>query len=158
MALKSAIAILLCALSTGAIAGPGRTHYEPGYFLKFSEADARAFAALPDKALVPLPPPEYDKPYNGRLLVIDVETTAEFTGLCGIDPAFIYIASACAGIGLTAKKFGQNVDCVIVLAPETIFARIGATRTLALRHELAHCNGWPADHPGARSAMGESEF
>ena len=24
---------------------------------------------------------------------------------------------------------------------------------LTLRHELAHCNGWPADHPGAKKVQ-----
>jgi hypothetical protein len=29
----------------------------------------------------------------------------------------------------------------------------GWTKELLLRHETAHCNGWPGDHPGKRMCI-----
>jgi hypothetical protein len=79
-----------------------------------------------------LPPPEYDKPYTGKLTK-RFAPLADIPKLCGGPGKF-----ACARVGSDA--------CDIVIA------ELGGTITLALqnvliRHELGHCNGWPGDHP-----------
>lgn len=65
------------------------------------------------------------------------------------------VDAACRSLGSTiARKViacakTDRGACVIVL-PQ-IGAAFDARRRAALyRHELAHCNGWPADHRGAR--------
>jgi hypothetical protein len=92
-----------------------------------------------------LPPARYDRPYQGKLTV-DIYTdpfklarecydgaqsTPEFA--C----AFRYKDNSCRIIMLTpallekyGKMYGYNLDLDLVW-----------------RHEVAHCNGWPADHP-----------
>jgi hypothetical protein len=36
-----------------------------------------------------------------------------------------------------------------VVAPEADMKVVGLTMDITLRHEIAHCNGWPGDHRGA---------
>jgi hypothetical protein len=42
-------------------------------------------------------------------------------------------------------------QCAIVMAPDDVITKAGFPPALVLRHEIAHCNGWPADHRGART-------
>jgi hypothetical protein len=37
--------------------------------------------------------------------------------------------------------------CYVYIAPEFWLAHNGVTVEQVRRHELAHCNGWPGDHP-----------
>ena len=79
------------------------------------------------------PPAQYNHPYDGP---VDerVVSAAEVMALCmsiGTSP----FAAACSVVG-------ENGTCHIVLpndgqAPVSIYRR----------HEIAHCNGWPPDHP-----------
>ena len=43
-----------------------------------------------------------------------------------------------------------TIKCLIILAPNKDIEAAGWTADIIRRHEMAHCNGWPADHPGAR--------
>jgi len=77
-----------------------------------------------------LPPPEYDKPYGGKL-------TKQFMPLADIEKLCGARKLACA------TPTGD--------ACETFIPELGGTITLALqnvmvRHEIGHCNGWPPDH------------
>jgi hypothetical protein len=85
------------------------------------------------------PPPEYDRPYAGKLVKIEAKDSEEMLSLCAESKSPI----ACA------RQYGV-VACTIVIAPEAVLRRWGWTVEIVMRHELAHCNGWPADHPGAR--------
>lgn len=86
------------------------------------------------------PPPEYSGPYTGKL-------TERLVPL-------VEIGGACSALGtktLYAWGCAQRRDgaCLIFLPA------IGPGVTSALQeqiraHELAHCNGWPNDHPGWR--------
>jgi hypothetical protein len=40
--------------------------------------------------------------------------------------------------------------CRITIARDEDIKAVGWDPNRVLRHELAHCNGWPGDHPGAR--------
>jgi hypothetical protein len=78
------------------------------------------------------PPARYDHPYAGPV-VERVVPEAEVRSLCmtmGADP----IGTACS--------WQSKGTCYIVL-PSDGRAPVSAFR----RHEIAHCNGWPADHP-----------
>jgi hypothetical protein len=39
--------------------------------------------------------------------------------------------------------------CRVILAPEADVKAFGLPIDLIMRHEIAHCNGWPGDHEGA---------
>ena len=79
------------------------------------------------------PPARYNHPYDGP---VDerVASAAEVTALCisiGTSP----FAAACSLVG-------EDGTCHIVL-PNNGQAPVSTYR----RHEIAHCNGWPPDHP-----------
>jgi hypothetical protein len=79
------------------------------------------------------PPARYNHPYDGP---VDerVMSAAEVPALCmsmGTSP----FAAACSVVG-------EDGTCHIIL-PNDGQAPVSTYR----RHETAHCNGWPADHP-----------
>lgn len=76
------------------------------------------------------PPAVYDAPYGGSLIEI-VSSQAVFDNCNG--------AIACA----IRVRFPSPM-CVVVLPEKLAAAAIEQLR----RHERAHCNGWPAGHPG----------
>jgi hypothetical protein len=39
----------------------------------------------------------------------------------------------------------------IIILDDASLARFGWNSDIIIRHELGHCNGWPADHPGAET-------
>lgn len=77
----------------------------------------------------PLPPAPYDKPYTGKLTVVRVSLKA-MPSRCG-GPAY-----ACA--------LPMGVRCTIYLPTEAKGELLSRLR----RHEIGHCVGWPAHHPG----------
>jgi hypothetical protein len=76
------------------------------------------------------PPPQYDHPYSGQVIEQRL-SQAELMRLCR-GPA-----EGCASV--------NNGVCHIALPASEKDARVLAAMR---RHELAHCNGWPANHPG----------
>jgi hypothetical protein len=78
------------------------------------------------------PPARYDHPYNGQV-VERVVPEAEVRSLC--------MSMGADAIGV-ACSWQSNGTCNIVL-PSDGRAPVAAFR----RHEIAHCNGWPANHP-----------
>ena len=90
-----------------------------------------------------LPPPQYDMPPSmpvlERVLPYDeVERICKGSWRVLMPGEHIY---GCARAGIvwdgTAQKFVPGNGCVVVRVDEE------AVR----RHELGHCNGWPANHP-----------
>ena len=78
------------------------------------------------------PPARYNHPYSGQV-VERVVPEAEVRSLCmpmGADP----IGVACS--------WQNKCTCYIVL-PSDGLAPVSTFR----RREIAHCDGWPADHP-----------
>jgi hypothetical protein len=57
------------------------------------------------------------------------------------------LAVACAKIVLAGTV---PIGCELIISPDSIIALAGLTLEFVKRHEIAHCNGWPADHRGAR--------
>ncbi|MGQ0740946.1 MAG: hypothetical protein ACT4OG_01435 [Alphaproteobacteria bacterium] len=85
-----------------------------------------------------LPPSNYDRPYPGLLRVVTLPYWT-VSKRCGVRPYDGHRAEACA--------FRGPNTCLIVL-PEV--AEVGEEEAaLLLRHEIAHCNGWPHHHPSA---------
>jgi hypothetical protein len=78
------------------------------------------------------PPAQYNHPYNGQVVERVMPETE--------------VRSVCMSMGLdlltVACSWYSAGTCYIVL-PNDGQAPIATFR----RHEIAHCNGWPADHP-----------
>jgi hypothetical protein len=79
------------------------------------------------------PPARYDHPYNGQV-VERVVPAAEVPSLCMPMGADLF--------GAACSLLQSNGTCYIVL-PSDGRAPVATFR----RHEIAHCNGWPANHP-----------
>ena len=96
-------------------------------------------AMMPILPRVALPPVEYDHEYTGKLTVLK-------------EPTYVFIRHVCADtpnpIACSFRTYdsasGETISCLIMLGPDTW------SDERAMRHEMAHCNGWPGDHPGAR--------
>ena len=89
------------------------------------------------------PPPRYDTPYAG-----DLHTMPR-------PPAMV--AAACAGLfawaDLDIQVSMEQRGCAVYNGRECWVIHIdrdayGTTPEAVLRHEIGHCNGWPANHPG----------
>jgi hypothetical protein len=76
------------------------------------------------------PPAQYDHPYSGQVIEQRL-SQAELMRLCR-GPA-----EGCATV--------INGVCYIALPASEKDANVLAAMR---RHELAHCNGWPGNHPG----------
>ena len=82
------------------------------------------------------PPPEYDKPFDG-LLVIQEFRGEEMKG-------------ACFRRGFACEEFvaGNPNVCIVKLLMDMIKPPINREETI--RHEIGHCNGWPGNHPDSK--------
>jgi hypothetical protein len=88
------------------------------------------------------PPAEYDHPYDGEL---------ELRRMSPKEIGISCPAAAHSKIGAAlACAFVFTGSCSIYMAPDADIRKFGLTPEIVLRHELAHCNGWPGDHRGAR--------
>lgn len=90
------------------------------------------------------PPARYDHPYEGKLTVIRLPQ-ADVVKAC--DELFKANnpkrRTSMQQRGCSAWVKREAICTVITIdAPY-----LGATPEAVLRHELGHCNGWPADHP-----------
>lgn len=103
-------------------------------------AIAVAAALFSEEPLPPLPPAEFDKPYQGQLQMIVVpplEVHFQCTG--SRQPIFGQWVGGCAqphegGCTIIMPSHGPSKEYLQRL----------------YRHERGHCNGWPADHPNPR--------
>jgi hypothetical protein len=87
-----------------------------------------------------LPPEEFDHPFEGALTVTIVKSMETVNKLCG-NPQ--------AGVGC-ALVMNDGKVCSIIMAADDVIRSRGLTPEIVKRHEMGHCNGWPAHHPGAR--------
>lgn len=94
------------------------------------------------KPLAVLPPPEFDHAYKGKLVITRAKDVTEVQKLCA--RVFPIPSIACA--------YFVTGGCWIIIAPDSVITAAGWTPDIVRRHEIAHCNGWPAGHPGARRA------
>lgn len=89
------------------------------------------------------PPGKFDRPYQGKLIVRH-GTTEQISRKCTVRGV---MGHACAYIGLLSEGI-----CTIWLPHVGQVAKDGTFITPWLyaemkRHEVAHCAGWPIDHP-----------
>jgi len=85
-----------------------------------------------------LPPAEYDHEFKGVYTVTIVKDIATVNKLCN---------NPFAGLGCAILLNNGQVCSIIMAADEVIRSR-GVTSEIVRRHEMAHCNSWPAHHPG----------
>jgi len=92
----------------------------------------------PAKMPTSIPPPEYDHPFNGEVIIIDTN-----------DPAPCRNGDPTVGACTTPVE-STGGKCVIRLAKRRVIEAWGVKVEDLIRHETAHCNGWPGSHPGER--------
>ena len=87
-----------------------------------------------------LPPPAiYDHAYKGRLTV-QQGTMAQVEHYCHTTHGIVspYQALGCSKVG--------EQSCFLMI-PRVGGPVTGSIQAQIRRHEIAHCNGWPASHP-----------
>jgi hypothetical protein len=108
-----------------------------GHLVAMGLISAMCVTATSSAAGTPLDPPaEYNHPYTGELTVHLIDR-ANVWRECSENGRHKVRrdAAGCAEL--------DGDTCTVYLAKRTRRAPLDAI----LRHEIAHCNGWPADHP-----------
>jgi hypothetical protein len=102
---------------------------------------AAAFAG--DRRYYVLPPVEYDHPYRGQLVWQLARDQQQIRDACPHIKVW--------GLGALACSFQYpNNSCLIVIVYDDEIKKAGFPPDVIKRHEVGHCNGWDADHKGAR--------
>ena len=106
---------------------------------------------------LPMPPPEYDKPYDGPMIVahVDAKMMAQLCPRTIIDRTSrleVPVTLGCRHMVPVPNAAQQTTGyaCLIVMAQDDIITGMGYRPIDIEIHERAHCLGWGADHPGAR--------
>src|SRR5262249_17495298 len=104
-------------------------------------------AALADDHPLVVPPPRYDHPYEGKLYML-VVTQQGVRTMCPDTTFNLGFALGCT------KKRPPSFEaplgtCYVYLATDAEVNKAGHPPSIVRRHEIAHCNGWSADHAGA---------
>jgi hypothetical protein len=98
-----------------------------------------------------MPPPEYDVPYIGELTIWVASSQEAMRQHCtGTYFGPLGIATACAGPTKNRQRCSIWLHKSIVDGKSVTGMKLSLAN--ALRHELAHCNGWPKDHPGGKKS------
>jgi hypothetical protein len=91
-----------------------------------------------------MPPPEYDHPFQGTTEIIYATDQAALKAACRLEKLNPeHIVLGCRHVVGTPPQ-----ACVILLPPQKDIEATGIPVAQIIRHEEAHCSGWPADHPG----------
>jgi hypothetical protein len=90
-----------------------------------------------------LPPEEFDRPYDGRIVIQEAGDDNEVRRLC---PQFMF---GVAALGCAYQIPGVKLCAIVKISDEKIRAA-GYDPEIFMRHERGHCLGWGADHKGAR--------
>ena len=89
-----------------------------------------------------IPPPEFDKPYTGKLIIRRFETEEEIERMCKGSSKY-----ACAPHSIDLKT------CYLFILNDSGLRRNHIPWAFVLRHELGHCNGWSKDHENKRKVQ-----
>jgi hypothetical protein len=84
------------------------------------------------------PPARYDHPFAGSLTIVKFDKRS-VSRECSKAFDGRKVRPDAAGCAILIS----DTECVIYLATRTKRAPLADI----LRHEIAHCNGWPGDHP-----------
>jgi hypothetical protein len=98
----------------------------------------------PPRLRAVLPPLEYDHPYGCALMITRGDKEV-MTKECPKTPFRITLGCS--------HEYPSTNFCHVFIASDEILKAVGWTYEAVRRHEIGHCNGWPADHPGARLAQ-----
>jgi hypothetical protein len=79
------------------------------------------------------PPAIYDHPFSGELLIKRVPRD-EANRMCNA-----YVISRTGSVAGCSYSMGNR--CVVIISTDSLY-----DKEAVLRHEIAHCNGWPGDH------------
>jgi hypothetical protein len=90
-----------------------------------------------------LPPEEFDRPFDGRVVIQLARDQDEVRKLC---PGMIFTMEP---LGCSFRIRGLAL-CAIVKVSDDQIRAAGYDPEVFMRHELGHCNGWGSDHKGAR--------
>jgi hypothetical protein len=94
-----------------------------------------------------LPPPQFDKPFAGTLILSRQATEAEMRTVC---PSSANLVGRDGGLTIACSlRLQEGKGCLIVIVNDGVLASYGLAFETVYRHELGHCNGWGADHAGA---------
>jgi hypothetical protein len=102
-----------------------------------------------DVGMAIIPPTQYDHPFKGQLTTQVVNTQEQVRQICNMN---VYPSIACT------FPNPPNGPCKLVRLRATDIQALGWTLEMVERHEMAHCNGWPADHAGIRHTPDEWEL
>src|SRR5262249_9567925 len=103
-----------------------------------------AQAQMPPWSSLPiLPPVGYDHAYGGTLHINRLNSQAAIRLQCPYTNFGNFPALGCV------SYLAGNL-CIVNIATDDLLATVGVDFDIALRHEIGHCNGWPATHPGSR--------
>lgn len=132
MTARDRVATWLCALAT----------YVVMTFLAYVVVSSFWTPAFPQvkKLKIAEPPWQFDYPYRGELTIkylLPHEVHNECTD--GLVVPFNRLVIACAAVR------HDGAECLIIL-PLNVGQYSEAEMQLIIRHERAHCNGWPPDH------------
>lgn len=112
----------------------------PTTILAHGIAAALGALAAPAAAVIAEPPAQFRHPYAGELISYELPAPE--------------IDAACRALGAggplilgCARRFH---DLCVIIVPSAGSGVSPRTHAALRRHELAHCNGWPADHAGAQ--------
>jgi hypothetical protein len=87
-----------------------------------------------------IPPEEYDHPYKGKVTIQVFSDQKLMREKCPYSP-FPYL--------LGCARAAMEV-CWIAIADEELLNKLKYPAEIIIRHERAHCNGWPQHHPGGK--------
>jgi hypothetical protein len=90
-----------------------------------------------------LPPEEFDRPFDGRVVIQEATDGAEVRKLCPSMPFTI------EPLGCSYRIPGLKI-CGIVKVSDDQIRAAGHDPEIFMRHEIGHCHGWSSDHRGAR--------
>jgi hypothetical protein len=90
-----------------------------------------------------LPPEAFDKPFDGRIVIQEARDYDEARKLC---PGMVFTMEP---LGCSYRIPAMKLCAIVKVSDEQIRAA-GHDPEIFMRHEIGHCNSWPADHRGAR--------
>jgi hypothetical protein len=105
-----------------------------------------------------LPPVEYDKPFFGKYTEVRVGA-AVMAKVCPKTPFPVTLGCAVSNLMRDSEEriTVPASECVVYIADDDILEKAGWSYDILMRHERAHCLGWPASHPGQRMANVKKE-
>jgi hypothetical protein len=113
-----------------------------------ASANTQSSAATLLGARMIAPPLEYDRPYEGHLVVMRGDANV-MKALC--PKSAFPVTLGCA------RRYEKKNYCIVYIADDDILKKASFPYEAVHRHEVGHCNGWPTDHKGSRPYSSRDE-